>query len=38
MVEVPDVMGMSVDEAHQKLEALGFAVENDRGLLFSATP
>ncbi|MGW6136882.1 Stk1 family PASTA domain-containing Ser/Thr kinase [Streptomyces sp. NPDC055140] len=33
MVEVPDVVGMSVDDAHQKLEARGFEVENDRGLL-----
>lgn len=33
MVEVPDVVGMSVDDAHQKLEARGFEVEDDRGLL-----
>jgi serine/threonine-protein kinase len=33
MVEVPDVVGKSVEDAHQKLEALGFEVENDRGLL-----
>ncbi|GGV16403.1 Stk1 family PASTA domain-containing Ser/Thr kinase [Streptomyces spectabilis] len=33
MVEVPDVEGMSVDEATDKLEAAGFDVEKDRGLL-----
>ncbi|MET9549360.1 Stk1 family PASTA domain-containing Ser/Thr kinase [Streptomyces sp. NPDC006627] len=33
MVEVPDVTGMSVDEAVDKLESKGFAVEKDRGLL-----
>ncbi len=33
MVEVPDVVGMSVDDAHQKLEDRGFDVEDDRGLL-----
>ncbi|MFG3195897.1 Stk1 family PASTA domain-containing Ser/Thr kinase [Streptomyces sp. NPDC048208] len=33
MVEVPDVTGSSVDEAHQKLEAAGFTVHEDRGLL-----
>ncbi|WP_454328470.1 Stk1 family PASTA domain-containing Ser/Thr kinase [Streptomyces glaucescens] len=33
MVEVPDVVGDSVDEAKDKLEAAGFQVEEDRGLL-----
>jgi serine/threonine-protein kinase len=33
MVEVPDVVGDSVDEATRKLEAAGFEVEEDRGLL-----
>ncbi|UUU34534.1 Stk1 family PASTA domain-containing Ser/Thr kinase [Streptomyces sp. CA-210063] len=33
MVEVPDVVGDSVDEATQKLKAAGFEVEEDRGLL-----
>ncbi|MGW6020820.1 Stk1 family PASTA domain-containing Ser/Thr kinase [Streptomyces sp. NPDC055099] len=33
MIEVPDVEGMSVDEATQELEAVGFDVEEDRGLL-----
>ncbi|MFH8465765.1 Stk1 family PASTA domain-containing Ser/Thr kinase [Streptomyces sp. NPDC017991] len=33
MVEVPDVVGDSVDDAKQELEAAGFEVEVDRGLL-----
>ncbi|MGW2636252.1 Stk1 family PASTA domain-containing Ser/Thr kinase [Streptomyces sp. NPDC001348] len=33
MVEVPDVVGDSVDDAHQRLEDAGFQVEDDRGLL-----
>ncbi|MGC5568882.1 Stk1 family PASTA domain-containing Ser/Thr kinase [Streptomyces sp. FR-108] len=33
MVEVPDVVGDSVDDAKQELEAAGFEVEEDRGLL-----
>ncbi|MFG2309531.1 Stk1 family PASTA domain-containing Ser/Thr kinase [Streptomyces sp. NPDC048566] len=33
MVQVPDVVGDSVDEARQKLEDAGFAVDEDRGLL-----
>ncbi|GAA0649489.1 Stk1 family PASTA domain-containing Ser/Thr kinase [Streptomyces thermocarboxydovorans] len=33
MVEVPDVTGDSVDEAREKLEAAGFEVDEDRGLL-----
>ncbi|GAA3306189.1 hypothetical protein GCM10020295_61770 [Streptomyces cinereospinus] len=33
MVEVPDVVGDSADEAGQRLEDAGFAVEEDRGLL-----
>lgn len=33
MVEVPDVVGDSVDDAHQQLEAAGFQVDEDRGLL-----
>lgn len=33
MVEVPDVVGDNVDEARQELEAAGFRVEEDRGLL-----
>ncbi|MFJ8823248.1 Stk1 family PASTA domain-containing Ser/Thr kinase [Streptomyces sp. NPDC102467] len=33
MVEVPDVTGMSVDDAHAKLEGAGFDVDEDRGLL-----
>ncbi|OAH15615.1 Stk1 family PASTA domain-containing Ser/Thr kinase [Streptomyces jeddahensis] len=32
MVEVPDVVGDSVDEARQKLEDAGFQVREDRGL------
>ncbi|MFI8346063.1 Stk1 family PASTA domain-containing Ser/Thr kinase [Streptomyces sp. NPDC085596] len=33
MVEVPDVVGSSVEDAHRKLEAAGFEVHEDRGLL-----
>jgi serine/threonine-protein kinase len=33
MVEVPDVVGENVDDAEQELEAAGFDVEEDRGLL-----
>ncbi|GAA1003959.1 serine/threonine protein kinase [Streptomyces sp. F-3] len=33
MVRVPDVVGKKVDEARSELEAAGFAVEEDRGLL-----
>ncbi|MFF6784867.1 Stk1 family PASTA domain-containing Ser/Thr kinase [Streptomyces sp. NPDC012510] len=33
MVEVPDVVGDSVDEATQRLKAAGFEVEEDRGFL-----
>lgn len=33
MIEVPDVVGDSVDDAKQELEAAGFKVEEDRGLL-----
>ncbi|MEU0462337.1 Stk1 family PASTA domain-containing Ser/Thr kinase, partial [Micrococcus luteus] len=33
MVEVPDVVGDSVDDAKQKLEDAGFGVKEDRGLL-----
>ncbi|MFG2646465.1 Stk1 family PASTA domain-containing Ser/Thr kinase [Streptomyces sp. NPDC048436] len=33
MVEVPDVEGMSVDDATQELKDEGFGVEKDRGLL-----
>ncbi|NEB82209.1 Stk1 family PASTA domain-containing Ser/Thr kinase [Streptomyces sp. SID14478] len=33
MVEVPDVTGMSVDDATSKLEGAGFEVDEDRGLL-----
>jgi len=33
MVEVPDVVGDSVDDAHAALEAAGFEVDEDRGLL-----
>lgn len=33
MIEVPDVVGDSVDEAKQKLQGAGFEVEEDRGLL-----
>ncbi|MFJ2258427.1 Stk1 family PASTA domain-containing Ser/Thr kinase [Streptomyces sp. NPDC087844] len=33
MVEVPDVVGDSVDDAKQELEEAGFEVEEDRGLL-----
>ncbi|GGW90624.1 serine/threonine protein kinase [Streptomyces malachitofuscus] len=33
MVEVPDVVGDSVDEAKEKLEGAGFRVDEDRGLL-----
>ncbi|MEV8042680.1 Stk1 family PASTA domain-containing Ser/Thr kinase [Streptomyces griseoluteus] len=33
MVKVPDVVGSSVDDAHQQLEAAGFEVREDRGLL-----
>ncbi|MFF3163290.1 Stk1 family PASTA domain-containing Ser/Thr kinase [Streptomyces sp. NPDC003273] len=33
MVTVPDVVGSSVDDARQRLEAAGFEVSEDRGLL-----
>ncbi|WP_179382533.1 Stk1 family PASTA domain-containing Ser/Thr kinase [Streptomyces sp. SA15] len=33
MIEVPDVVGDSVDEAKAKLEGAGFQVDEDRGLL-----
>ncbi|MZD06335.1 PASTA domain-containing protein, partial [Streptomyces sp. SID5785] len=33
MVEVPDVTGLKVDEAHDKLESAGFEVKDDRGIL-----
>jgi serine/threonine-protein kinase len=33
MVEVPDVVGQSVDDAKKALEAAGFQVKEDRGLL-----
>ncbi|GAA3095970.1 Stk1 family PASTA domain-containing Ser/Thr kinase [Streptomyces rectiviolaceus] len=33
MIEVPDVEGMSVDDATQDLEDAGFEVDEDRGLL-----
>ncbi|WP_394434861.1 Stk1 family PASTA domain-containing Ser/Thr kinase [Streptomyces sp. SGAir0957] len=33
LIEVPDVEGMSVDEAHDALESAGFEVDEDRGLL-----
>ncbi|GAA2250023.1 Stk1 family PASTA domain-containing Ser/Thr kinase [Streptomyces atrovirens] len=33
MIEVPDVIGDSVDEAKRKLEDAGFDVDEDRGLL-----
>ncbi|MFD2683331.1 Stk1 family PASTA domain-containing Ser/Thr kinase [Streptomyces phyllanthi] len=33
MIEVPDVVGDSVDDAKQQLEAAGFKVDEDRGLL-----
>ncbi|MFE7899507.1 Stk1 family PASTA domain-containing Ser/Thr kinase [Streptomyces sp. NPDC057424] len=33
MIEVPDVVGDSVDDARQALEAAGFQVDEDRGLL-----
>ncbi|MGW1911068.1 Stk1 family PASTA domain-containing Ser/Thr kinase [Streptomyces sp. NPDC002076] len=33
MVEVPDVVGDSVDDAHKALEGAGFKVNEDRGLL-----
>ncbi|QNP73192.1 Stk1 family PASTA domain-containing Ser/Thr kinase [Streptomyces roseirectus] len=33
MVEVPDVVGSSVDDAKSRLEQAGFKVEEDRGLL-----
>lgn len=33
MVEVPDVTGLSVDDAHTKLEGAGFKVDEDRGIL-----
>lgn len=33
LVEVPDVEGMSVDDAKDKLEEAGFDVDEDRGLL-----
>ncbi|MEU6146659.1 Stk1 family PASTA domain-containing Ser/Thr kinase [Streptomyces sp. NPDC047081] len=33
MVEVPDVTGDSVDDAHTALEKAGFQVDEDRGLL-----
>ncbi|MFF8904205.1 Stk1 family PASTA domain-containing Ser/Thr kinase [Streptomyces olivaceoviridis] len=32
-IEVPDVVGDSVDDAHQALEDAGFEVKEDRGLL-----
>ncbi|MEV6111844.1 Stk1 family PASTA domain-containing Ser/Thr kinase [Streptomyces sp. NPDC052109] len=32
MVQVPDVVGDSVDDAHKALEAAGFQVNEDRGL------
>ncbi|MFD6173955.1 Stk1 family PASTA domain-containing Ser/Thr kinase [Streptomyces coeruleorubidus] len=33
MIEVPDVVGASVDDATRELESAGFQVEEDRGLL-----
>ncbi|MEV0319678.1 Stk1 family PASTA domain-containing Ser/Thr kinase [Streptomyces sp. NPDC050658] len=33
MIEVPDVVGMNVDEATQELKDAGFEVDEDRGLL-----
>jgi serine/threonine-protein kinase len=33
MVQVPDVTGQNVDDAKKALEAAGFQVEEDRGLL-----
>ena len=33
MIEVPDVVGKSVDDAKDRLEAAGFEVDEDRGLL-----
>jgi serine/threonine-protein kinase len=33
MIEVPDVVGDSVDDARRKLEDAGFEVDEDRGLL-----
>lgn len=33
MIEVPDVVGDSVDDAKQQLESAGFQVKEDRGLL-----
>ncbi|MFJ8590073.1 Stk1 family PASTA domain-containing Ser/Thr kinase [Streptomyces sp. NPDC093598] len=33
MIEVPDVVGDSVDDARQALEGAGFQVDEDRGLL-----
>ncbi|WP_153814560.1 Stk1 family PASTA domain-containing Ser/Thr kinase [Streptomyces sp. SUK 48] len=33
MIEVPDVTGDSVDDAHQALEDAGFQVSEDRGIL-----
>ncbi|MEU0336184.1 Stk1 family PASTA domain-containing Ser/Thr kinase [Streptomyces sp. NPDC006193] len=33
MIEVPDVVGDSVDDAHRRLEDAGFEVDEDRGLL-----
>ncbi|MFE0349953.1 Stk1 family PASTA domain-containing Ser/Thr kinase [Streptomyces griseoluteus] len=33
MVKVPDVVGSNVDDAHKTLEAAGFEVREDRGLL-----
>ncbi|MFB0619882.1 Stk1 family PASTA domain-containing Ser/Thr kinase [Streptomyces sp. AGS-58] len=33
MIKVPDVVGDSVDDAHARLEAAGFEVDDDRGLL-----
>ncbi|MFY4720533.1 Stk1 family PASTA domain-containing Ser/Thr kinase [Streptomyces sp. LaBMicrA B280] len=33
MIEVPDVTGDSVDDAHQALEDAGFKVSEDRGIL-----
>ncbi|MFJ7148153.1 Stk1 family PASTA domain-containing Ser/Thr kinase [Streptomyces sp. NPDC100445] len=33
MIKVPDVVGDSVDDAHDALEAAGFEVDDDRGLL-----
>ncbi|MGX1473962.1 UNVERIFIED_CONTAM: beta-lactam-binding protein with PASTA domain [Streptomyces canus] len=33
MIEVPDVTGDSVDDAKTELEAAGFQVDEDRGLL-----